>query len=323
MITASVYVFLVYVIVCATVVACDASNEARKSLSIQNNSQQMNAFALNETNKECRLVINEIDLSSLRQLARSKVVHIVELDLHFSSNISHSVMKDWRWRMTNNVGKEILSWLAMTDVYATWTLEVGKKPAKVNIVGEPSGCITFEKAPGDLIAGVILKQLSVTHDKEICFDKVSNISTQTRCCKHHLKNQCYAVSHTEFEFVNVVKSMLLVYKYCLACGGFYIAIYFGIFLQMKNTSNTNYRFYKLTESPMSLLSILSMLFWDGYGTFKSFVRKCLFVVLLVLLLFQTKTFESYFTVFWFSVWAIMFPFFNCARFHLLTLKQFD
>ena len=314
MITASVYVFLVHVIVCATVEGRVTSNHTRKSLVIQNNTQQINAFASNETNKECRLTINETDLSFLQQLAQSRIVHVVELDLHFASNISNSVIEKWRWRMTNNVGKEILSVLALQYTYVTWTLEVGKKAAKVNILDEPSGCITFEKAPGDLIAAVILKQVSVTADKEICFDVVSNISTQTRCCKifarkDPLKNRCY-VRHSESEFVNVVKSMLSVYEYCVVFGGLFLVLYFGVYLQVKNTSNTNYRFYKLTESPVSISSVLSMLFWDGYGKFKSFVRKCVLVVLLLLLFFQTKKFKSYFVVIHFSLWAILFPFFN-------------
>jgi hypothetical protein len=166
--------------------------------------------------------------------------------------------------MTNNVGREILAVLAMERMNVTWTLDVGKKTAKVNILDNPRECIVFEDEPGDLIAGAILKQLPISHDKEICFDEASSISTQTKCCnifisKDPSKYRCYVISHAGSEFVNVVKSILSVYNLFVVLFGFLLLVYVGINLQRKITKNTTCRFYKLTERPMSISSILSML----------------------------------------------------------------
>jgi hypothetical protein len=315
MIAPILYVFLVRIIVCPTAEGSEthqlnnASNQTRTSLSSQNDTFQNSTFASSKTNKECVLTVNETDLFSLQQLVRSKVVHVVELDLQFPSNMSNSMIEEWRWNLTNNVGQEILSVLAMKHMSVTWTLVVGRKTAKVGIFDEPPGCATFGKEPGDFIAGAILKQLSFVHAKEMCFDKVSNRSTQTRCCKiigkDLLKYQCY-VSVAGSEFVNILESVLSVYRYCLAICGMAGIVYFGIFLQWKNTNDTN-RYYTLTESPMSVSSILCMLFWDGYGRFKSFVRRCLLIVVLFLFFWQIKFF--YFPAFavYFSFWAMFYP----------------
>ena len=318
MITPVVYVFLVHVIVCTTAEGRDAGNQTRTLLlSSQNDTHRMNVFASNKTNKECRLTVNETDLSSLQQLARSKVVHVVQLDLRFSSNISNSMIKEWRWRLTNNVGKEILSVLAMKETYVTWTLEVGRKTAKVRVIDDPPGCATSEKEAGDFIAGTILKQLSFVHGKEICFDKVSNSSTQTSCCRISigngpLKYQCY-VSLAGSEFVNVLESMLSFYIEFAAYCGLTVFVYFGIFLQMKNANNTK-GYYKLTESPMSISSILYMLFWDGYGKFKSFARRCLLIVVVLLILRPATVFSAVYLVLLFLLWAILCSFSKVLQF---------
>jgi hypothetical protein len=318
MIPPILYVFLVHVVVCTTAEGSErhlrnnASNQTRTLLSSQNDTYQNSTFASSKTNKECLLTVNETDLFSLQRLARSKVVHVVELDLQFPSNISNSMIKEWRWNLTNNVGQEILSVLAMTeDMSVTWTLDVGRKTAKVGIFDEPPGCATSEKEPGDFIAGAILKQLSFADEKEMCFDKVSNRSTQTRCCKiigkDLSKYQCY-VSVAGSEFVNLLESMLSVYAYCLSVG-IYIVAHFGIFLQWKNPNNTKDKgYYKLTESPMSISSILCMLFWDGYGRFKSFVRRCLLIVVLSLFFFQFMWLNSIWFIVCFSFWVMLFPF---------------
>ncbi len=312
MITPVVYVFLVHVIVCTTAEGRDAGNQTRTLLSSQNDTHRsMNVFASNKTNKECRVAVNETDLSSLQQLARSKIVHIVQIDLQFASNISNSIYKEWRWRLTNNVGKEILSVLAMKNAYryVTWTLDAGRKTAKVRVIDHPPGCVTSEKEPGDFIAGAILKQLSFAYEKEICFDKVLNKSTLTTCCKISIGNDPFKcdVSLAGSGFVNVLESMLSVYTYFTPFCGFAIVVYFGVFLQLKNTNNTK-GYYKLTESPMSVSSILCMLFWDGYGKFKSFVRRCLLIVLFFLLFLQAKSFDTVLVVLAFSLWAVFYPF---------------
>jgi hypothetical protein len=318
------YVFLVHVVVCTTAEGSErhlrnnASNQTRTLLSSQNDTYQNSTFASSKTNKECLLTVNETDLFSLQRLARSKVVHVVELDLQFPSNISNSMIKEWRWNLTNNVGQEILSMLAMKDMSVTWTLDVGRKTAKVGIFDEPPGCATSEKEPGDFIAGAILKQLPFADEKEMCFDKVS---MQTRCCKiigkDLLKYQCY-VSVAGSEFVNLLESMLSLYSYCLAFGSITGIVYFGIFLQLENTNNTK-GYYKLTKDPMAVSSILCMLFWDGYGRFKSFVRRCLLIVVLFLFFWQVKSDHlilsvDNFKVVYFSLWAKFYPFSSLFKF---------
>ena len=318
MITRKLFV-LVHVIVQVTAKSWkkhSLMNETRTSQSGTTDTHQINKFALNKTKTGCPLTVNESDLSLLEQLAESKVVHLTELNLQFASNISNSVFTKWRWWWMDRIGQEILSLLEMKDIYVHWTLDVGRETARVKLLDDPPGCIINENDPGKFIAVTVLKLLSFNRKKEMCFDRVSNQSTQTICCKitgrsrekdpSSWKSQCYVSFAARSEFVNILERTLSVYEYCLSVTGFALVAYFGIFLQWKNKNNDNY--YKLTESPMSLSSILSMLFWDGYGKFKSLVRRCLFMVVLGLLFRQTKYFSyTLFTVY-FSLWVVLFPF---------------
>ena len=291
-------------------------NETRTSQSSTTDTHQINKFALNKTKTGCLLTVNESDLSLLEQLAESKVVHLTELNFQFASNISNSVFTKWRWWWMDRIGQEILSLLEMKDIFVHWTLDVGRETAGVKLLDDPPGCTINENDPGKFIAVTVLKLLSFNRKKEMCFDRVSNQSTQTICCKitgrsrkkdpWSWKSQCYVSVAARSEFVNILETMLSVYEYCLPVTGIALVVYFGIFLQWKNKNNDNY--YKLTESPMSLSSILSMLFWDGYGKFKSFVRRCLFMVVLGLLFRQTKYFSYILFTVYFLLWVVLFPF---------------
>ena len=278
---------------------------------VSNNLDNEYQISSNGAKKECVMNVSETDLFILQQLVRSKVFHYVELNLHFASNISNSVIQEWRWRMTNDVGKEILSLVTLEYICVSYTLDVGGKTRQLNVTDDPSGCIASEKDPGVLIAKTIMKQLP--SDKEMCFQEVSNMSTQTRCCKtigkDPLKYDCL-VNFARSDFVNVLESMLSVNDVVLRLALFPIVVYIGIFLQWKGTTDTK-GYYKLTESPMSLSSILTMLFWDGHGRIKSFVRRCLLIGVLFILFWQMKSFDKLnsFEIY-FSIWALLYPFFN-------------
>ena len=270
---------------------------------------QIGTLISNGTKENCVINVSQTDLFLLEQLARSKVVHYVELNFHFSSSISNSVAKAWRWRMTNNVGKEILSLLALEYIHVSCTLDVGRKTKHVNVTDDPSGCTAAQKDIGVLVAETIVKQLS--SEKEICFEEVSNISTQTRCCKSigkdPVKYDCSA-TFAESKFLNVLESILSVQTIIVRLLLFPVVVYIGIFLQSKTTNNIK-GYYQLTESRMSPSSILSMLFWDGYGKIKSFLRRCLLIGLLFLLFCEVRLFDKLnkFDLF-FGVWAFLYPF---------------
>ena len=291
-----------------TEIITNFANLTKTRVSSSDNKYQISS---NGAKKECVMNVNETDLVILKRLVQSKVFHYVELNLHFASSISNSVIKEWQWRMTNDVGKEILSLLTLEYICVSYTLDVGTQTRHLNVTDAPSGCISSEKDPGELIAKTIMKQLPP--EKEMCFQEVLNMSTQTRCCKtigkDPFKYDC-RVSFARSDFVNVLKSMLSVNNIFERLAWFPLVVYIGLFLQWKSTTDTE-GFYKLAESPMSLSSILTMLFWDGYGRIKSFVRRCLLIGALFILFWQMKSFDelNYFKIY-FSIWALLYPFFN-------------
>ena len=149
------YVFLVYFIVSTRAEGIERNsltNLANKTKTKPSNLNDKCQFISNGTKEKCVINVSETDLFLLQQLARSKIFHYVALNFYFSSNISNSVTKKWRWRMTNNVGKEILSLLTLEYVCASCTLVVGRKAKHVNVTDNPSGCTAFEKGVGVLIA---------------------------------------------------------------------------------------------------------------------------------------------------------------------------
>ena len=70
------------------------------------------------------------------------------------------------------------------------------------------------------------------------------------------------------------------------------------------------KFHKMSDSPMSLSSIASVIFFEGRGPFKSLFRRCVFVGLSYLVVFFTDFFGFECLKWTFILWATLFLFFN-------------
>ena len=77
-----------------------------------------------------------------------------------------------------------------------------------------------------------------------------------------MKYQCY-VRSAKSEFVHTITAMLSMFSYVQIVMILKLTPIVIILLGEKANKVNGYN--KLTESPMSLLLILRMLFWDGYG----------------------------------------------------------
>ena len=279
----------------------------------KNETYSVTTTASNKTDKECRVIVNGTGLSFLQELGRSKVIHAVELDLQFAFK-NDATIKKRRWLWIDRVGQEIMAVLSLKSSYMhviPCTLNAGRETVQLHVSDDPSGCTTTERSPEDFIAGALLRRLSINHRKEICYDEVSGRPAQRKCCKIFgndlSKYRCH-VRSTKSDYIHSIKSVVFAYAYglCVSCG--VLTSYFGIILLWQKSNRTD-GYQKLTDSPMSVLSILFMLFWDGYGKVRSFVRRVLLVVLLFFYFWSLNCFDSAVFSTFFSLW-VFFPFSN-------------
>ena len=265
----------------------------------------------NQRSNSCIVTFNDSDISELLELVKKKTINIVDIHLEFQSNISNQQIKKSRWVWANKVGLEILSvleiqrFLKIEDQGIFTTLNVGRTAANLVVSENPPGCI-LKKDPYVLTTGELLKRLSFS-ENELCYTTPIN-TWYNRCCKIKSFNndekepQCY-VRSARSQFVRTLETLYsALFFFFLFCGG-NLVLYIGLYLPWKSECRNRW-YYELNESPMSISSIFSLLFWDGCGHYKSTIRRMLLVILVGYLFSQVYQLRSFSNIFQFSSWVV-------------------
>ena len=281
----------------------------------RNKSRYSTQLGTNETSKPCLLTFNDPDISAIFKLAQISTTNIVDIDIKFQSNTSNQEINETRWAWANKRGLDILSVFAIKQFVrmetagrnlATRSLNVGREAAQLAVSENPPGCVLKENST-DFLAAELLKRLSFSGIKnKLCY-KTSMDSWYSRCCKIKSFNydrnghQCYPRT-VGTQFVRAFATLISVVSYFFVFSGGNFIFYMVVYLPWKSEFGSKW-YHELNESPMSLSSIFSMLFWDGYGPYKSTVRRILLVTLVGYLNFSIRRIRSILSVTLFCFWV--------------------
>ena len=269
----------------------------------------------------CNLTVDQSVLMTISELTHDSVINIVELQLFVSSENKSRLPPDVKWVWANNVGREIMLILIKNselNLQAVRTLTVGRIKLTVQIYENPQGCIPCKKNGTSFVAKMLLQKLFRTSNTEyqMCYDTKKKmedglLETEYTCCKIIHKGpqrECHVYSSYLIDLIDFYQSsyiMTLPY------------IVFPLLLSKFLETSRKRKYYKITDSPMSLSSIIYFVFFEGYGPVKSFFRRLIFIglVLYFRLRIVAEGFFNFsgsiFFVFYDPLlvyWAVFFPF---------------
>ena len=260
----------------------------------------------------CNLTVDQSVLTTISELTHVSAINLVELQLFVNSENESRLLPDVTWSWANKVGREIMLILPMNsvlNVQAVWTLTVGRIKLAVQIYENPQGCIASKKNGTTFVATTLLQKLLRTSNTEyqMCSGtkkKMENglLETEYTCCKIIHKGwqrECHVYSSY---LTDLIDFYVNTYMKVLLC------IVFPLLSSRFLESSRKRKYDKITDSPMSLSSIIYFVFFDGYGPVKSFFRRLIFIGLV--LYFRLRFFAVNFVFYDFLLvyWAVFFPF---------------
>ena len=230
----------------------------------------------------CNLAVDQSLLATISKLTQNSAINIVELQLFVDSESESRLLPDVTWTWTNKVGREIISLLSQNASYidpeVISTLRVGRIKLDVQIYENPQGCIASEEKETIFVAKHLLEKLFNNSNMEyqLCYGTENRKYT---CCKIFSKGQqseCY-VHHSHLT--------TLYNCYLIICQVALVLIVTPLLLSRILGSSQEEKYYKITDSLMSPTSIIYSVFFEGYGPVKSFVRRFIFIGLVLFVRF--------------------------------------
>ena len=236
----------------------------------------------------CNLTFNQSLLETVLKLTQDSTINMVELQLQIAGGSENEsrLLPDVTWALANKVGREIVSILSINSVLwhnfinleAIRTLTVGRMKLAVRIYENPQGCISSNKNETSSVVKMLLQKLFRTSNMEyqLCYvtKKMKNnieFELEHTCCKIIRKGQqreCYVYS-------SYLTDTIRHYKTTYETAYKLILLPLLAFKFMESARERKY--YKITDSPMSLSSIIHSVFFEGYGPVKSVVRRLIFI----------------------------------------------
>ena len=236
----------------------------------------------------CNLAVNQSLLATISKLTQNSAINIVELQLFLSSENKSPLLPYITWIWANKVGREIMSILSMNsclDLEVIRTLTVGRTRLAVQIYENFQGCIQSKENEERFVAKTLLQKLFPTSntDYQLCYvtrkgtdcTLLMPAEKEYTCCKI-ISDDRQSEYYVYYSYLtDTIESFLSSYGLML------LVIISPFFLSTIFKSSRNRKYYKITDSPMSLSSIIHSVFFEGYGPIKSFVRRLIFIGLVV------------------------------------------
>ena len=290
----------------------------------------------------CNLTINQSLLETVLKLTQDSTINIVELQLQSAGGSENEsrLLPDVTWALANKVGREIVSILSINSVLwhkyinleAIRTLTVGRMKLAVRIYENPQGCISSNKNETSSAVKMFLQKLFRTSNTEyqLCYvtktiKKYNVFELEHTCCKIIRKGrqrECYVYSSYLTDTIRHYQT-----TYITA----YMLMLFPLLTFKFIESSRERKYYKITDSPMSLSSVIHSVFFEGYGPVKSVVRRLIFIGVVACVrwqffagpffAFNTSQIGSLYDFFW-VIWALTFPLFDVFKKNHTTLAYY-
>ena len=259
----------------------------------------------------CR--INESEFQEVLQLMYKPTTTTVEIQVSVLSDNETRHFPKMTWHWAREIGRTVIVSIARAEetMFAspifTLILKVGIGKVNIQIREESERCLPSGKNGSDIVFDFLLRQLfsqsKEDHFYRLCQarDDKRTIYTTYKCCQiTGVRNLPICADYlspvVEFALPVVIAVFLI---------SLYLVVPFA--LEHMITYKT-IKFYKTSDSPMSLISIVSKILFEGCGPEKSLFRRSVFAVLSLLVFIPN--FYGFSSLQWiFICWGILFVFF--------------
>ena len=294
---------VIFLLLCSTVTSFAQENSRTRQ---ENN----NTSSINSTSCKLRIDRSKIQkvLGKHYNVTSINTVKIRVL-VYQENNTEYSEEMKFPW--ASEVGRTIVSLIQRAEdlpilrsLFFSTILEVGTDEVDIEMREETNGCLPPRELWSEYIFNSLLHQLSHSDDTSafrLCKAQIDETSHYTKfnCCKV-LGDKTMALC-TDYSPVVVdmaFPSVMVIF--CISCFATVPFVLRYVITYPKT------KFYKVSDSPMSLLSIALVLLFEGRGPLKSLFRRCLFAIVTYFMVFFPRFFGLEWLRWAFASWLIIF-----------------
>ena len=243
------------------------------------------------TTNGCHLKIGESALKFISELMKDKITHVIDLHI-WTESVNNTINKAQvltgiKW--ANEIGRTLISLIAQAEksddmmlLSYTSTLKAGIYSMDIVVAKEAIRCfISKDNTSNPAILNLLVQNLyHITGSKtgyKLCLphnDK--NQVAKYNCCTIVGPNDSLICS----DYSSIVTKMSPILQLILSIFILYIA--FPVTQEYLSQFYESDTYYKISNSPMSLSFILYLVFIAGHGPVKSWGRKLIFALFMVL-----------------------------------------
>ncbi len=257
----------------------------------------------------CSLHIDNSIIEEVLKLQHKPTTNIVRLKVSVISENGTRTrcfpVMEWSW--ANYIGRTIISLVKQAMLFTspvfTEILEVGTEKVDIQVMEKTDGCLPPGNEGSDRVFDFLLHQLAQSKDTqlyELCrahVDKSAHDGTY---------NCCRIIRGGSLSICDDYSSIVLTSALSAVIVIFLISSFMVLpFVHEHIINYPKIKSYKMSDSPMSLISVASKIFCEGRGPAKSFFRRLAFTGLAYMVYFF-----NFFGLLWFKwlfrVWAILF-----------------
>ncbi len=304
------WLFTVVFLVC-----CSTTTFARDDLTSrrENNSTNINISYLNATTNTtaCNLLMDKSKINEV--LSKHDETNTVKMKISVVPGNKTRYFQESEMAWASEVGRTIISLIKrvkgtiFTSPLFTAILEVGTEEVDIQVKEETEGCLPSGERGTGHIFNFLLRQLSHRDDAHVfklCQAHTDETTGYTAyyCCRI-VGDENLVVCADYMSIVVKWALPVVTFTFCISC-----LMVVPFVLQYIMTYPKTAESYKMSSSPMSLVSIASVILFEGHGVYRSFFRRCVFAGFSYLVVFSPNFFEYEWLKWLFVLWVAVFVF---------------
>ncbi len=301
-----------------SIVCCSTPTFAQENSTFQPGSNTFVGCKINTVNKtnnstDCKLLIDKSKIEEvLSKHDNSTTTNTVKIKISVPGNKTR-YFEELELAWASEIGRTIISLVRrakdtiFTSPFFTLLLEVGTEEVDVEVTETTDGCLPPGDEGSDQIFDLLLHQLSHSEDKHVFKLCRAHDDESTQYATY---NCCRIVGDRNLPICADYSSVVVTFAFPTVIVVFFISFFMVLpFVFEHIITYPTVKFYKTSESHMSLVSMLSKVFFEGRGPAKSFFRRCVFAGLSSLV-FLPNFFGLCWLQWLFIAWLIAFVLMN-------------
>ena len=257
----------------------------------------------------CNIQFQKSKLKEVLRLQREPTNNIVNIRTFVISRNKTRYFPEMTW--ASEIGRTIKTliwhaknWKVFASPMFTWILKVGTEELDIKL-NASDGCLPPGNNGTKKIFNFLLRELfshsADTDFYELCRPQ-DNAPTPFICCQIIGDENLKICSNYSSVAIKLARPAVIL-MFCIST---LFVLPFVLEYVVRYPSNDEPRFYKTSESHMSLTSVFSMVFFEGRGPVKSLLRRSVFAGLSLLVFFPTGFYEIMWLYVTFWVWFLFF-----------------